>query len=140
MEKKLLLVRYETSNQGTFGKLIHPSGEVLETLELPWKENKVSKSCIPVGEYDLAPCYSNRFGNVYAVEPVKYRTYIRLHKGNWAGDIEDGFKSDSTGCILIGLKRGKLDNQMAILNSTKALMKLKGLTGPIVHKLKIINF
>lgn len=123
MTKIILNLQRETgTDQGTFGKL---SGEGLNlhTLELPWRENQSKYSCIPPGEYLCTPCNSPRFREVYEVRNVPGRTHILIHSGNFAGDTTKGLRSDVEGCILLGLSRGKLYNQDAVLQSKDAMMR-----------------
>ncbi|MDL2322341.1 DUF5675 family protein [Desulfosarcina sp. OttesenSCG-928-B08] len=123
MTKIILNLQRETgTDQGTFGKL---SGEGLDlhTLELPWRNNQSKYSCIPPGEYLCSLCESPRFGKVYEVSNVPGRTHILIHSGNFAGDTTKELKSSVEGCILLGLSRGKLCNQDAVLQSRNAVKR-----------------
>jgi hypothetical protein len=116
--KTVFLVRTITSDQGTEGFLIEPeSGFSCKTLELPWRENKRSISCIPSGEYIVKIRQSPRYGRIYWVTNVPERSWILIHSGNVAGDVEKGFRTHVQGCILLGKKHGILYNQRAVLNS-----------------------
>lgn len=64
------------------------------TLELPWRNNKASQSCIPSGFYQCKKIVSPSLGECIEVENVVERTFIRIHKGNYTYQIE--------GCILVG--------------------------------------
>lgn len=64
------------------------------TLELPWRNNKISQSCIPAGFYQCKKIVSPSLGECVEVENVVGRTFIRIHKGNYTYQIE--------GCILVG--------------------------------------
>lgn len=74
------------------------------TLELPWRENKPNKSCIPAGTYTLglrpSPLIDRitkgEFSEGWEVQHVPNRTFIMFHHGNWVEDTE--------GCILVGRK------------------------------------
>ncbi|WAS28547.1 hypothetical protein [Vibrio phage LV6] len=121
---RLHIAREPSTDQGTFGKLYLPNGRTLETIELPWRDNKTSISCIPAGLYYCTPWNSSRFGKVWHLVDVKGRSYILIHKGNVAGDASKGYKTNSAGCILIGKYRGVLGNQKAVLNSGGAYMEL----------------
>lgn len=116
METIVNLYRMQHSDQGTRGLLIAP-GFSCHTLELPWRDNQRSISCIPVGEYDVHLRLSPKYGSIYHVREVPDRSYILIHSGNWAGDVEKGFKTHVNGCILLGKDKGLLQKQWAVLNS-----------------------
>lgn len=118
-----LLIRAATTDQGTFGLLSVP-GWTCHTVELPWRDNARQRSCIPVGSYIVIPHRSPRFGRCLWVQDVPARSGILLHGGNYAGDVEVGWRSHSFGCILPGLRRGVLDGQQAVLQSTPAVLRL----------------
>lgn len=118
--KTVYLLRTSTSDQGTEGMIV-TDNFVCKTLELPWRENKRSISCIPSGKYNVVIRKSPKYGSVYWVQDVPNRTWILIHSGNWAGDTEKGFKSHVNGCILLGKKHGWLAKQRAILNSRVAV-------------------
>ncbi len=115
----MILVRTETSDEGTFGILTYEHG-YLFTGELPWRGNARGQSCIPTGLYHVFMRASNRFGRAYEVANVEHRTAILLHNGNFCGDDTLGFKTHVDGCILLGLSRGKLDGQHAVFSSRRA--------------------
>ncbi len=115
------LRRLAHSDQGTRGVLILPDGVACATLELPWRDNRPSRSCIPCGEYDVALRDSPRFGRVYHVQDVPGRTWIEFHAGNLAGDVELGYRTHSEGCILPGRYFGTIAGQLAVLASRPAM-------------------
>lgn len=117
------LIRPSTSDQGTKGVLIIDDWECC-TLELPWKYNECCLSCIPDGEYVCQFIRSSRYGKCYWVRNVKNRSEILIHYGNLAGDEEEGWKTHSAGCILVGEHFGVLGNQLAVLKSRKTLRRL----------------
>jgi len=116
MERIVNLCRLMRSDQGTRGKLYYGDFEC-ETLELPWRDNQRSISCIPAGEYPVKIRISPKYGEIYWVQNVPERSFILIHWGNWAGDESKGYKSNVNGCILLGKQRGILNNQWAVLNS-----------------------
>jgi len=72
------------------------------TLEPPWKENRRSVSCIPVGDYTIQRRVSPKYGlhlHVRGTEPQ--RNLILVHAGN---DVKD-----TKGCILVGVGTADLD-------------------------------
>jgi len=110
------LWRMRRHNQGTEG-ILFTNGFNCKVLELPWRDNKQNISCIPSGEYETIIRVSPRFGTIYWVLKVEGRSYILIHSGNWAGDVEMGYKTHVAGCILIGKVFGYLMGQRAVLNS-----------------------
>lgn len=115
--KEVYILRLRTSDQGTEGMLITTDGYQCMTLELPWRDNQKSISCIPPGEYVVKIRVSPKYGNIYWVTKVPNRTYVLIHSGNYAGDTKKGFKTHVAGCILLGKQHGFLGGQRAILTS-----------------------
>jgi len=114
---------------GTEGMLVTSDGFTCMTLELPWRENKRSISCIPAGDYTTKIRISPKYGEIYWVTKVPSRSYILIHSGNWAGDTEKGFSTHVNGCVLLGRKHGWLNDQRAVLNSritVRAFMRHMG--------------
>jgi hypothetical protein len=89
---------------------------VCETLELPWRDNQRSISCIPTGTYQVVERTSPKFKDHLHVLKVPGRSYILIHAGNTHNDIR--------GCILPGVKRGKLGAENAVLGSRTALREI----------------
>lgn len=114
--KNVWLWRIRESLQGTEG-LLFTKGFNCKTLELPWNDNTKNKSCIPTGKYEVTIRKSKRFGIIYWILNVENRSYIYIHSGNFAGNIDFGYKSDIDGCLLLGEKFGYLYGQRAVLNS-----------------------
>lgn len=123
--QKLTLVRLQTSDQGTLGRLISHDGNFqCLTLELPWRENQFNISCIPAGTYPAKPQHSPRFNKtLYRLDDSETapRSAILIHAGNTAGDTSKGYQSDAQGCILLGESTGLIGKQLAILNSKNAI-------------------
>ena len=120
----LELQRLEESDEGTFGYLYLPSGKWYHTIELPWRDNQPRISRIPAGSYNATLQYSPSFGRkLYRLDDSQTapRSVILIHVANWAGDKAKGLRSDVLGCIGVGMKRGKLNGQEAVLSSGKAL-------------------
>ena len=121
---RIHLIRQRTSDQGTEGTLLIPSlGFLCFTLELPWRDNQPSISCIPPGQYECRLRASPRFGQTYHVRDVPGRSFVLIHSGNYAGDVSLGLKSHVEGCILLGTKRGSMHGQRAVLCSKVAVMQ-----------------
>jgi hypothetical protein len=115
--KEVYLLRLRTSDQGTEGMLITTDGFQCMTLELPWRDNQPSISCIPPGEYHVKIRVSPKYGKIYWVTKVPNRSWILMHSGNYAGDKNKGFKTHVAGCILLGKRHGWLGGQRAVLTS-----------------------
>ena len=133
----LTLERIETSNEGTFGKLYNGDELVCHTVELPWRSNRTQVSCIPCGIYKCGWHGSKTFPTSWIIKDVPKRDGILIHPGNWAGDIAQGFISDSQGCILLGMSKGKIRGQKAISDSRGAMDKFDKLTGKRPFELHI---
>jgi hypothetical protein len=132
------LARYKTSEQGTIGKFVARDFSCF-SLELPWRENKRSISCIPPGEYKTIITNSNKYGTIYWVTSVPNRSGILIHWGNYAGDSNEGFKTHSMGCILLGKSIGLLGGQRAILNSRVTVTQFMSYMQRQPFVLKIYN-
>lgn len=121
------LIRDKSTSFGIFGTLALPSGKILHTLELNWKDNQQNISCIPTGEYHCEIVHSPKFGKVYEVKNVPGRTHILIHIGNWV--------KDTNGCILVGLSR----SETMIKNSADALGQLLNEMKNKPFKLEIVD-
>ena len=80
------------------------TGQILDTIELPWKENKVGQSCIPEGRY-LVKRDKHGKHTWFKIPNVKGRTFIEIHEGSKP--------SHSLGCILLD----KIDLQDLLLDT-----------------------
>lgn len=117
---RAILTRISTSDEGTKGELVIDGEFRIFTLELPWRDNKVRRSCIPAGTYSCTITDSPKFGRVYCVNDVPGRSAILIHSGNFAGDVKQNYRSDVAGCIILGTQFGNIDGQLAVLNSRLA--------------------
>jgi len=99
----LLLIRDTFTSKSVIGKLYCNGEFIAHTLELPWKDNQKSVSCIPEGRYKcrirLARESATRDYVHLLVQDVPDRSYILFHYGN--------FPSDTKGCILTGTHRAQ---------------------------------
>ena len=120
----MLLLRTDTSDEGTFGVLVFDD-QYIYTGELPWRNNQPNISCIPEGKYDLRMCTSPKYGPAYQVTNVPGRSGVLLHAGNFCGDTDKGYRTHVSGCILLGSKRGRLHGQKAVLASRIARRRLE---------------
>lgn len=104
--------------KGTFGILTDVAGKKLcLTCELPWLDNQVGKSCIPVGTYQVVWHNSPDHPDTWELMNVPDRTGILIHNGN--------DENDSEGCILVGDTLGSVNGLPAVLNSGATLTKLR---------------
>ena len=94
----LLIIRKIYSDNSIIGNLYVNGEQFCYTLELPWKGNQRSVSCIPAGLYNvrLRPARQSDTRDYLhlLVEDVHNRSYILFHRGNTA--------KDTRGCILVG--------------------------------------
>ena len=67
---------------GTNGELSVDGRKVCSTIELPWKDNAKSISCIPEGRYKVVKHTSPKFGLVAALTGVTGRDAILIHTAN----------------------------------------------------------
>jgi hypothetical protein len=116
----VILQRLESTDEGTRGYLIHELFGCY-TLEPPWRDNQRNKSCIPATNYRCYWHESPSKGWCYRLVGVNNRTHILIHVGNWAGDSDKKYISNSDGCILLGTEEGQLQRQQGILRSRNAL-------------------
>ncbi len=68
--------------EGTNGTLFCSGNYLCHTIELPWKNNKRSISCIPEGVYEVEPRFSKRFKHHLILKDVKGRSFILFHPAN----------------------------------------------------------
>ena len=124
---KAILQRLETDDFGTFG-VLRVNDFTWMSGELPWRYNKVGKSCIPAGVYKVAwgksPHLSKRAGAdvfKYRIEPVPGRSGVLMHRANFMGDEDLGHKAQVDGCIALGKRIDVLQGQKALLLSGTAM-------------------
>jgi len=109
---------YLPRQAGVFGLLEVEELSVV-TLELPWRDNQRSISCVPEGTYPLRKRASNvvsrstggDYGEGWEVCDVPGRDWIMIHVGNWL--------RDTNGCVLPGRRLG-WSNQGAMVRSSRA--------------------
>lgn len=120
------IIRYARSDQGIRGRL-RMEGFKCHVLELPWRDNKNSISCIPAGGYAIQFVKTGRpfsgSTHSYWLNPVPGRQSILIHSGTFAGDRSMGFVAHSYGCILLGMSIGTYKGQAAIFRSREAIQQ-----------------
>jgi hypothetical protein len=106
---KATIRRSPSTDAGTFGSLTFGTS-VVQSLELPWRENRRQRSCIPVGVYDCVLVRSPRFGLVYEVKDVPGRSHVLIHRANLGGDVDKGLDTELHGCIAPFTRMGVMRN------------------------------
>ena len=95
----LLLIRDTHSEISTIGELFINGERFCDTLELPYRDNQRSISCIPTGQYKVRMRYPRESATRdylhLLVKDVPNRKFILIHRGNKP--------SHSKGCILVGM-------------------------------------
>jgi len=131
--------RFDTGIYGTFSEFYIPGkGWSSFVAEPPWKDNRRDVSCIPAGEYIVRPRKSPKYGWSYHITDVPNRSYVLLHSGNLAGDIEKGMMTHTKACHLHGQKMGWISGQKAVLNSRATINALQRLLDLQPFKLLIL--
>jgi len=134
---RLVLTRVKETTRETLGYLDVYSGIVrvfsCVTLELPWRGNRRSVSCIPVGDYEVALRSSPKFKKHLHVSDVSGRSYILIHPGN--------FFSDTSGCILVGTSFEDInsDGEIDVVSSKKTMKALLAVVVEGIHSLKVVS-
>ena len=120
--KRAVLIRLNESKNQTLGRLFVFNGlDIIYkccTLELAWRENKRSVSCIPKGIYEVIPRNSLKYKNHYHIIGVPDRDFILIHVGN--------FNHQTEGCILVGKNYAYIndDDYFDITHSKATMTKL----------------
>lgn len=95
---------------------------VFKTLELGWKQNINSISCIPAGRYLCQWSYSphlNKF--TYEITNVPGRSGIRIHSANYFYQL--------LGCVALGdaHKDINADNELDVIHSGNSITKFNAM-------------
>ena len=137
------LSRDPSTDQGTLGVLAGSGLEPVHVIEPPWRDNRRNRSCIPADVYTVVPHVSPRFGRCLLVTGVPARSHILFHAGNVGGDVERGFHTHTHGCLLPGLRRGRIKVrgrvQAAVLSSRTAFRHVMAWAGGQPFELEIRN-
>ena len=101
MKASILIIRDEFTDKSVLGKL-YLNGEFYgHTLELTWKDNQKSVSCIPKGVYEARKRGGDESGKYkyqhIEILDVPDRSLILIHVGN--------FPKNTKGCVLLGTTR-----------------------------------
>jgi hypothetical protein len=79
MELKIIRTYY---SRGTNGDLYLDGRQLGYTIELPWRDNEVGRSCIPEGSYPVVKRFSEKFQQHLLVAAVPGRDLILFHPAN----------------------------------------------------------
>ncbi|MDI5887414.1 DUF5675 family protein [Flavobacterium sp. LB3P48] len=115
--------------EGTNGKLACNGQFICNTIELPWRKNQKSVSCIPEGYYLLRKRYSRKFQWHIEVVAVKNRSFILLHPANNA-------LKELNGCIA---PVTQLSGAGLGLQSRQAFVKVKKMVYNALHQSAIVS-
>lgn len=91
---------------------------LLHTLELPWRDNKTSISCIPAGIYWVELRWSRKYKFHFHIKDVQGRELILIHNANYVRQLE--------GCIAVGDSHTDIDGDgyRDVTNSVDSLKLL----------------
>ena len=134
----VLVERLETSDQGTFGRVLF-AGLMLYTGELPDRNNAPNVSCIPAGLYQGLWTFSPAFKRfMYLITPVRGRSGIRAHSANLMG-FNPPYRKQLNGCIAFGERLGWMDGQKALLLSAPAVRRFEQALNRETFQMEITN-
>ena len=140
--KLAVLHRDRSDDEGTRGALTMPGLDPLAIMEPPWRDNWRNVSCIPTGIYEVVPHLSPRHRRCLLVMDVPERSHILFHGGNLGGDEGLGYHTHTAGCLLPGLRRGRLTVkgrvQAAVLSSRTAFRHLMEWAGGEPFELEVV--
>lgn len=111
MSQTLTILRYESSQQGTFGVCLHDGRWLCHCIEPACRDGQRDHA-VAAGVYELRCEWSPRFGRCLPTIIVPGRSGLRFHAGN--------FVSDTRGCVLPGKQRAR----GALYESAAALEEL----------------
>lgn len=139
--KEAFLIRNKGDDEGTLGNMMvfGDSPFSCYSLELPNRNNAARLSRINAGMYLCNIYHSPKFGWVFHLTDVAGRSYVLIHSGNYAGDILQGWRTHSAGCILLGIKPVKMHGQKAVTNSRSTLDSFMRIMGKETFRLHIIE-
>ena len=111
------ILRLETvPEEPTRGVILINNNAFCVSMELPWKNNKVSQSCIPIGVYNAKKYPSPTYGPTLMLDVVG-RSYILFHQGNRMRDTK--------GCVIMAQHFTRMVGEQAIGNSRVIFKKFQ---------------
>lgn len=138
MMPQVILIRTNTSDHGTEG-LLYAKGVRFYTMEPPDRNNQSNISSIPAGSYTVVKRWSQKYKVHYWMTEIPGRTVCLIHPGNVGGDRSMDLKTHTWGCLLLGLARGSVWGQRAILSSKTAVRRFTSLMAMETFKLHIME-
>lgn len=114
--EKLILERVYLPSR-TLGSIYRDDEVICKTLELPWKDNQRSISCIPEGTYKVVkqPPKADRMYYYFRLPSVPGRSGILIHRGT---------KPDhSKGCILVASRFINIETQFPELQESSVKLQ-----------------
>lgn len=118
-----LLLKRTYYPEGCNGVLFAGEEQLCETIELPWRNNKRSVSCVPEGRYRLVRRYHHQRGDHLMLAHVPQRELILIHPANFALRELQGCIAPVTKCT--GPGKGNY--------SRVALERLQGIVYPVLE-------
>ena len=126
--------------EATIGQLFIDGEFCCFTLERPWRDNKRNVSCVPEGEYDMAPYISQRHGKTWALVSwccfansahtlAHQRWGILFHPANNVAELQ--------GCVAPGTRCFLEKDTATVLGSRHAMNLLRSRLTPTEHTLQI---
>ena len=121
------IIRVQQNARQTLSVVTVDRQVVCFALELPWRMNERSISCIPCGTYDARKYISKKYNRVcICLAGVHGRDYVSIHPGNTINDTH--------GCILPGMsvKKDTFDT-LKVVESSKALNEILKLSSDFIN-------
>ncbi len=148
---KLLLLRSKSEDPERVTGVMQVNGTSFATIERPWIENLAGpggmprRSCVPTGVYRVEPWNSHNFPETYIITNPDLGVYrqpddipkgqawgraaILIHVANRVRDV--------IGCIGVGIERGHIGGEPAVLRSVAAMLELNRILNRGSHTLEI---
>lgn len=125
--------------ESTLGRIIVPTTfPPIASVELPWKNNEVGRSCIPLGEWDVVPTMFYH-GDGPGGKP-DYPTYEIIVPGRRKCDFHiANYASELEGCVAPGIGYTvNASGELGVHSSAKAFALLKAWLDAQTRPLKVI--
>lgn len=130
--RKYQILREPDQRVQTLGTFTITEGNTVvfscKTIELPWRNNERTVSCIPAGIYRTVRYTSPKYGQCFWLQDVPGRSEILIHHGNYAGSRNPHTGTpDTRGCILPGDSYEDIDKDdiVDIKNSLNTMKRLR---------------